>query len=110
MRTIIKLAIAALVIHAAYQVGIAYWDHYQFTDAVQQVAQFGESEPVPEIKRRVMELAAERHLPIPEEAITVTRERRRIDVDGEYVREILLVPGYKRLWTFKIDIVVLTLN
>ena len=110
MRTLIKLAIAALVIHAAYQVGTAYWDHYQFTDAVQQVAQFGESEPVPEIKRRVMELAADRHLPIGEESITVTRERRRIDVDGEYTRDILLAPGYKRPWKFTIDIVVLTLN
>jgi hypothetical protein len=110
MRTLIKLAIAALVIHAAYQIGSAYWDHYQFTDAVQQVAQFGESEPIAEIKTRVMELAAERNLPIPEDAITVTRQRRRIDVDGAYTREILLAPGYKRPWTFTVDVVVITLN
>ena len=49
-------------------------------------------------------------LPIPEDAIAVTRERRRIDVDGEYVRDVLLAPGYKQPWTFKVDIVVLTLN
>lgn len=110
MRTLIKLAIAALVIHAAYQVGSAYWDHYQFTDAVQQVAQFGESEPLPEIKTRVMELAAERKLPIPDEAITVTRLQRRIDVDGEYTREILLAPGYRYPWKFTVDVVVITLN
>lgn len=110
MRTLIKFAIAALVLHAAYQVGMAYWDHYQFTDAVQQVAQFGESEPVPEIKKRVMELAASRNLPIAEDAITVTRLQRRIDVDGVYTREILLAPGYKKPWTFTVDIVVLTLN
>ena len=73
MRTIIKLAIAALVLHAAYQVGTAYWDHYQFTDAVQQIAQFGEREPIAEIKKRVIDLAAERTLPIAEDAITVTR-------------------------------------
>ena len=73
MKTLIKLALAALVIHAAYQVGIAYWDHYQFQDAVQQVAQFGESEPLPEIKRRVLELAAERGLPIEDDALVVTR-------------------------------------
>ena len=109
MRIIIKLAIAALIIHAAYQVGSAYWDHYQFTDAVQQVAQFGESEPIPEIKKRVMELAAQRHLPIPEDAISVTRLQRRIDVDGVYTRDILLAPGYKRPWTFTVDVVVLTL-
>lgn len=110
MRTLIKFAIAALVLHAAYQVGIAYWDHYQFTDAVQQVAQFGESEPIPEIKKRVMELAAERNLPIPEDAITVTRLQRRIDVDGAYTREILLAPGFRKPWTFTVDVVVLTLN
>jgi hypothetical protein len=110
MRTLIKFAIAALVIHAAYQVGSAYWDHYQFTDAVQQVAQFGESEPLPEIKTRVMELAAERKLPIPDEAITVTRLQRRIDVDGEYTREILLAPGYRYPWKFTVDVVVITLN
>ncbi len=110
MRTLIKLAIAALVIHATYQIGSAYWDHYQFTDAVQQVSQFGESEPIAEIKNRVMELAAERNLPISDEAITVSRSQRRIDVDGAYTREILLAPGYKRRWTFTVDVVVITLN
>jgi hypothetical protein len=110
MKTIIKLAVAALVIHAAYQVGMAYWDHYQFQDAVQQVAQFGESEPLPEIKRRVMELAAERQLPIAEDALEVTRQQRRIKVDGAYTREILLAPGYARPWQFTVDVLVLTLN
>lgn len=110
MRTIIKLVIAALVLHAAYRVGTAYWDHYQFTDSVQQVAQFGESEPIDEIKVRVMELAAERNLPIAPEDITVVRSRRRIDVDGHYTREVLLAPGYKYPWKFTVDVVVLTLN
>ena len=110
MRTLIKLALAALVIHAVYQVGTAYWDHYQFTDAVQQVAQFGESEPIAEIKERVMQLARERNLPISDEAITVVRQQRRIDVDGEYTRTILLAPGYRRPWKFTVDVVVLTLN
>jgi hypothetical protein len=110
MKTLIKLALAALVIHAAYQVGIAYWDHYQFQDAVQQVAQFGESEPVAEIKRRVLELAAERRLPIADDALVVTRQQRRINVDGGYTREIPLAPGFARPWRFTVDVLVLTLN
>jgi hypothetical protein len=110
MRTLIKLAIAALIVHAAYQVGTAYWEHYQFTDAVQQVAQFGEREPVESIKQRVLDLAAERHLPIEADALTVERGPRRIDVDGTYTREILLAPGFQRPWTFTVDVVVLTLN
>lgn len=110
MKTLFKLAIAALIIHAAYRVGVAYWDHYQFQDAVQQVAQFGEKEPVPEIKRRVLELAAERQLPVAEDALEVTRQQRRIKVDGSYTRDILLAPGYRRSWQFTIDVLVLTLN
>jgi hypothetical protein len=40
----------------------------------------------------------------------VSRSQRRIDVDGAYTREILLAPGYKRRWTFTVDVVVITLN
>ncbi len=110
MKTLFKLAIAALIIHATYRIGTAYWDHYQFQDAVQQVAQFGEKEPVPEIKRRVLELAAERQLPIAEDAMEVTRQQRRIKVDGTYTRDILLAPGYTYPWEFTVDVLVLTLN
>lgn len=110
MRTLIKLALAALVIHAVYRVGSAYWDHYQFQDAVQQVAQFAESEPIETIRNRVLELAAERDLPIGPEALTVTRQQRRITVDGAYERTLLLVPGYSHPWSFSVHVVVLTLN
>jgi hypothetical protein len=110
MRTLIKLAIAALIVHAAYQLGYAYWEHYQFTDAVQQVAQFGEREPIETIEQRVLELAAEHGIPLEEEALTVERRQRRIDVDGSYTRDILLAPGFRRPWTFTVDVVVLTLN
>ena len=110
MRTLIKLAIAALVVHAAYQLGHAYWEHYQFTDAVQQVAQFGEREPIETIEQRVLELAAEHGIPLEEEALIVERRQRRIDVDGSYTRDILLAPGFRRPWAFTVDVVVLTLN
>jgi hypothetical protein len=110
MKFLIKLVIAALVIHAAYRIGTAYWDHYKFQDAVQQVAQFGESEPVPLIKQRVMELAADNNIPILDENLIVTRQQRRIKIEGHYTRELLLLPGYTRNWNFAIDVLVLTLN
>lgn len=110
MKTLIKLAIAALVVNAAYQLGTAYWDHYKFQDAVQQVAQFAERESADVIKGRVLDLAAENDLPIDAASIEVTRAHRRIDIDGAYEREILLAPGYRRPWSFTVDVVVLTLN
>lgn len=110
MKTLLKLAIAALVVHAGYQVGMAYWQHYQFQDAVQQVAQFAEREPDATLKARVLELAAERDLPIADEALTIERAQRRIEVNGAYVRDITLAPGFSRPWDFTVHVVVLTLN
>ncbi len=110
MRTIIKLLLAVLVINAAYRVGIVYWDHYQFEDAVQQLAQFSERASEQDIKQQVLELAANRDIPVEEDALTVTRGQRRIDVDGTYTRPVAVAPGYTRQWDFTIDVLVLTLN
>lgn len=110
MKTLIKLAIAALVVHAGYRVGIAYWEHYQFQDAVQQVAQFADSETVSQVEARVLELASERGLPLAQGDVTVSRLQRRITIDGAYSREVLLAPGLRRPWDFTLHVVVLTLN
>jgi hypothetical protein len=110
MKTILKLAIAALIVHAGYQVGMAYWQHYQFQDGVQQVAQFAEREPLDQLKSRVLDLAAERGLPIGAEDLEVSREQRRIEVTGAYTRNVLLAPGYTRPWDFSVHVIVLTLN
>ena len=110
MKTLLKLAIAALVVHAGYQVGMAYWAHYQFQDAVQQVAQFAERESLEELETRVLDLAAERGLPLSEEKLAVSRQQRRIEIDGTYTRDILLAPGFQRPWDFTVHGIVLTLN
>ena len=110
MKTILKLALAALIVHAGYQVGMAYWEHYQFQDAVQQVAQFAERESLEELERRVLDLAAERGLPLAEEDLALNRQQRRIEIDGTYTREVLLAPGFTRPWDFTIHVIVLTLN
>lgn len=110
MKTIIKLAIAALIVHAGYQVGLAYWQHYQFQDGVQQVAQFAEREPLEQLKVRVLDLAAERGLPIGAENLEISRQQRRIEINGAYTRDILLAPGFQRPWDFTVHVIVLTLN
>jgi len=110
MKTILKLAIAALIVHAGYQVGMAYWEHYKFQDAVQQVAQFAERESMDELKSRVLDLAAERNLPLAEADLALSRQQRRIEINGTYTREILLAPGFERPWDFTVHVIVLTLN
>lgn len=110
MRTLVKLLFAALIVHAAYRVGMAYWDHYQFQDDVQQLAQFSERATPSELAKEVLDLASERGIPLDPGDLSVERRQRRIDILGSYVRDVLLVPGYQHPWTFTLDVTVLTIN
>jgi hypothetical protein len=110
MRTLLKLAVAALIVHATWRVGSAYWDHYQFEDAVKETAQFSERATPDAIKQQVLGLAADQGIPLDPEAVVVTRATRTITVDGAYVRDIEVLPRYVRPWDFTIHVTVYTLN
>jgi hypothetical protein len=110
IRTLVKLVIVALVLNACYRVGSAYWEHYQFEDAVQELTQFGERSAPADLKEQILDLASSRGIPIDGDSLAVTRERRKITVDGEYARDLALFPRYKRRWEFNVHVVVLTLN
>lgn len=111
VRTGIKLLIAALVLNAAYRVGMAYWQHYQFQDAVQRMAQFTErAVTADEIRLGVLELAAEQQIPLDPATLNITRAPRRIEVEAGYTRELEVLPGYRYPWPFDLSVAVLTLN
>jgi hypothetical protein len=110
IRTLVKLVIVLLIGYALYHVGDAYWDHYQFEDSVQQMAQFSEHASADEIGDKVMELATAQDIPLAREDLAVTHENRRIEIDGVYVRDIEVLPRYVRHWEFKLHVVVVTLS
>jgi hypothetical protein len=110
MRTLLKLTVAALIVHATWRVGAAYWDHYQFEDAVKETAQFAERATPEAIEQQVLGLAADQGIPLDAAAVEVTRATRTITVDGAYVREIEVLPRYVRPWDFTFHVTVYTLN
>jgi hypothetical protein len=110
MKTIIKLLIVALVLNAAWHVGSAYWQHYQFEDAVKEAAQFTGRAKAEDLTARVYELADKWEIPLEADAVKVTKAQRRITVDAAYSREIDVAPRYPRHWDFAIHVSVLTLN
>ena len=110
IRTLIKLVIVLVVLNGLYRFGDAYWDHYQFEDSVQQLAQFSENATADDVRAKVFELARSQDIPLTTDNLTVTRVPRRIEVDGVYVRELTLFPGYIKPWDFKLHVVVVTLN
>jgi predicted negative regulator of RcsB-dependent stress response len=110
MKTIIKLIVVALVLNAAFHVGTAYWQHYQFEDEVKEAAQFVGRSKADELTARVYELADKYEIPLDADAVKVTKAQRRVTVEAAYSREIEVAPSYPRHWDFAIHVSVLTLN
>ena len=103
MKLLIKLAIAALIANAAWRLGMEYVAHYRFTDSVHE-AMLGRDESEAELRRRILELASQQDIPMKDDDFTVRTQDRRVEVDGSYVKPILLLPGYERPWTFNMDV------
>ncbi|RPI48776.1 MAG: hypothetical protein EHM55_25035 [Acidobacteria bacterium] len=104
MKAIIKLVIAALVVHATWRAGNVYLRYYQFKDNVQQAAQFSDRRPEHELRERVMSLAGQYEIPLAPEALQVRREDNHTIVDATYTERIELLPRYFYPWEFKVNV------
>jgi hypothetical protein len=122
VKTLIKIAIALLVVHAAVRVGTAFWNYYRYEDALQQLAQFGERRSDRQLCDEAVDTAATYGLPLAPAAITIFRGNNppytcdgaggaptptvlqpnsQIRIEGRYVDQIPILPGYLYPWEFK---------
>jgi len=99
IRLVIKLAIAGLLANAAWRVGSEYINFYSFQDEIRSEAARNEGDDDALIER-IVELASERDLPVDPGQISVTREERRVVVEGSYVKPIPVLPSYAYPWPF----------
>jgi hypothetical protein len=121
-RVLIKLAIAALVLNAAWRVGSTYLRYYQFEDALQELAQFGDSRTDKQLCTQATEHAANLEVPIAAGAITIRRGSNpafncekgfeggvappatgaaKIFIEAAYTDVMQPFPGYRVNWEFK---------
>jgi hypothetical protein len=120
VRFVIKLAVVALIVHAAIRVGTTYWRFYQFEDALQELAQFGDQRPDKQLCSQAMDKAANLEVPIAADALTIRRGANppfncetgfqgamtsaggsgKIFIDGHYREDLVLLPGYRYPWDF----------
>jgi hypothetical protein len=118
---LIKFAIAALVIHGAWQIGSAYWAFYRFEDRLTQIAQFGDRRKDVELCQEAAEAAALVEVPVTLERVSVQRGSNpafncvkgfeggvakagiapgKITFKASYGEDIAVLPGYRYPWTF----------
>jgi hypothetical protein len=104
MKTLIKLIIAAVVIHATWRAGTVYWNYYQFQDGLQQIAQFSGARSANELRNMAFEVAKQHDIPIQPDRIIVRREENHTLIDASYDVRIELLPRYYYPYQFKVSV------
>ena len=104
MKALIKLVIAALVVHATWRAGNAYMRYYRFKDGLQQVAQFSLGRSVNEVHNRAVEVAKQNDVPIDPDHIDVRRQDNHTLIDASYEEGIELLPRYYYPYQFKVTV------
>jgi hypothetical protein len=105
LKTLVKLAIVALLANAVWRVGSAYLVHFRFEDAVMQAVEQGGRKTVDEIKAQIADLTNEYDVPLAPADIDVHRDDvGHTYVDAEYDEPILLLPNYSYPWRFGLHI------
>jgi hypothetical protein len=108
MRTLIKLLIVGLIVNATYHVSSAYWQFYEFKDALRDIAQSGERQSDQELQGRAADVASDLDIPIGRHQIAVQRDRRHTGITASYRRDIEIFPNYLHPWEFTADVSTLT--
>jgi hypothetical protein len=100
IKLILKLALVALLANASWRVGAAYITHYKFTDSVQQTTLFRGKRTDDQLRKRIFEIASDFDIPVAEDDVSLRTDDHHTIVDGAYVREIELFPGFTYPWAF----------
>jgi hypothetical protein len=104
IRTLVKLAFAALLANAIWQAFNAYWPYYKFNDAVRVTLQYRGKQTDAQVRERILELAQQFDLPITDETLDIRVDDQRTIVDTSYVQPVALAPGYIYRWPFSVHV------
>jgi hypothetical protein len=104
MKRLIQIAVAALIIHAMWRTVPVYWTYVNFRDDVRETARFAGARREAQILDRVMEIAAERKVPVAREAVEVRQTADHTYIDLAYVERLEILPRYFYPWEFKVNV------
>ena len=122
-KTLLKIALALIVLHGAIRVGSAYWSFYRYEDALLQIAQFGDRRTERQVCDEALSTAADYGLPIAAADLTVSKGANpsfncetgptalkgsaqglasvQLTIEGWYQDRLQLLPGYFYPWEFR---------
>ena len=104
MKTILKLALVALIANATWHLFQAYSAHFRFKDSVQATAQYRGNKGENEVRDRVLELASQYDVPVSNENLSVKIVDKHTIVETSYTRPVSLLPGFSYPWPFSVSV------
>lgn len=104
IKFILKLAIVVLLANAAWRAGTVYLAHYKFQDAVIGMVQYRGLKTDPQIRKQILQQAAESDIPLADDRLLITREGNHTIVDGSYALSADVFPGYPHTFSFSIHL------
>jgi hypothetical protein len=110
MKTLLKLLLAAAVLNATWRIGTAYWNHYQFEDAVKELAEFSDRTRPEDVTAKVLDLADKMDVPLQSDELKVDKAAHRTTIDAVYFRDIEVFPRVSRHWEFDVHVSVIDVN
>ena len=93
MKTILALLFAALIVNACVRIGDSVWRNYQLEDGVNQEARFGDSQTASTLRRKIIQLAADKGVELTDDDVVVERRGVETYVSLGYAEPLNLVPG-----------------
>ena len=104
IRTILKLAIVALLANATWHLFNAFAPHYRLQDAVRNASQFRGDVTDDQLHEKVLYLASQFDVPIAYEDVTVAHDFGQTTIDVAYIRPIELAPRLVYKWPFTMHV------
>jgi hypothetical protein len=104
IRTLIRLLILVLIVHAGIRTVPVFWTYVKFRDAVAETARYASRRSADDTASRVMAIAARMEIPLAPDALRVTKQATRTRVEASYTAELEYLPRRTYSWRFDIDV------
>jgi|SRR3982750_578309 hypothetical protein len=92
IKTLIKLVVAALVVHACWRSANVALRYYKFKDAVHEMVLFSNAKSDSQMVGRVMDLAGQYEVPVAEENVQILHQENKTIVNAPYTDQVELLP------------------
>lgn len=103
IRKLFQFAVVVFVANALYQTAPLGIHYFEFKDAVEELALFGQKSSDQEIIDRVMVLAAEHGIPVERDDVAVTRTTTEVVITASYLETMTFLPGFPYQRQFDVE-------